>query len=253
MHLRTVWPSIAALALAALAPGARADSCTVIRTFDEEIGKLSPLRDDNSRREWLLMEYLRTETGRREKKATTELKGWQASKSAQVGQANRELAAVKMGPDAAFDEASDDCRTVKKVLATFQGVEASQKDLVSRFYTKDFPLLLSCEQTADQIVKLHLLRQQAGSDASGFDAIRSLMQLSPAANAMLNESLAIPALDPRARLAYFGLRCVREKQRNPLPALAVVAPALGQCDVKNWFGLGLCLRNAIRGVAPSTP
>jgi hypothetical protein len=253
MHLRTIWPLIATLALAALAPAARAESCSAIKTFDEEIGKLGQLRDANNRREWLLMEYLRTEAGKRESKATTELKDWQASKAAQVDQASREIAAVKMGADAAFDEGSEDCRTVKKVLATYQGVEAKQKDLVSRFYTKDFPFLASCEQTADRVVKLHLMREQAGADRSGFDGLRALMNLTPAANAMLDESLATPGLDPRARQAWFGLRCVRDKQRKPLPPLAAAAPALVQCDVKDWFVLGLCMRDAIRGATPSKP
>jgi hypothetical protein len=253
MGLRTAWLSIAALALATLAYETRAGSCTVVKSFDEEMGKLNLLRDDNNRREWLLMEYLRTETGKREGKATTELKDWQRSKSAQVEQANREIAAVKTGSDAAFDEESEDCRTVKKVLATYQGVEAGQKALVTRFHDKDFPFLGSCEKTVDRVVKLQLLREQAGADSAAFDSMRSLMQLSPAANAMLNESLATPALDPRARQAYFGLRCVREKQRKPFPALAVAAPALGKCDVKDWFALGLCLREAIRGAAASKP
>jgi hypothetical protein len=253
MVQRSIWLSITALLLATLADDARAGSCTLLKSFDEEIGKLNLLRDDNNRREWLLMEYLRTESGKRERKATTELKDWQRSKSAQVNQANREMAAVKMGSDAAFDEESEDCRTVKKVLATYQGVEARQKDLVARFYDKDFPFLQSCEKTVDVLVKLQLLREQAGSDSSAFDSMRSLMQLSPAANVMLNESLATSALDPRARRAYLGLRCVREKQRQPFPALAAAAPALGKCDVRDWFVLGLCLREAIRGAAASKP
>lgn len=253
MTPRSFWLSIAALALTSLAPDARAETCTLIKTFDEEIGKLTLLRDDNNRREWLLIEYLRTETGKRESKATTSLKDWQASKSAEVAQASRDIAAVKMGPEASFDEESEDCRALKKVLTTYQSVESRQKDLVARFYTKDFPFLETCDRNVDGVIKLQVMRDKEGANPAMLDALRSLLHLSPAANVMLNESLAVSGPGLRHRQAYFGLRCIRDKQRKPIPALAAVAPALEKCEVKDWFALGLCLRESILGAAASNP
>ena len=76
MNLRWVCVSMAALGFAACANAARAEPCTLTNTFDEELAKLTQLRDDNNRREWLLIEYLRRATGKRETRATAELKDW---------------------------------------------------------------------------------------------------------------------------------------------------------------------------------